>query len=630
MTHPTRVRTGREKQVLLPAGWKRSMTPDEIEAYHEAYHGQHGEAFGTGWLLEGLVVIDCDGPEAVDHWFAEIGVPTPYQVNTPGRGGGRHLYFRLPHPAMGDVLRGIRVPVGEGAVEVKTGWTSMVVVPPSPHPNGGTYEWVDSPLVDVEDAPVLPMEAVTWLRERNEHSRDTSSLTVGDGWDAIPAGNRNNTVTQIAGFLRALGAGPEFISQTLHAVNASDLMETDEAGQKLSRRALDGIVERSMGWEAGTIELLEDDPASAARIPLIPLDDFDLPDPPSWLWHPYIPENRLVLFDGKGGIGKGLAAIWLTHAVITGTDPTTGEVRRPQNALWLTAEDDPREDLGPRLRALGWVPGATPGRVLTPDVALPGASPKFPADIERLAAAVDEHDIGLIVMDPGRAFLGPEEGIRDFNFNNDSHVRPGLQALQRLAHDKRVAVLFIHHWNKDRSGSTEQRATGSASFNDVVRHRITVAEVSDEKVISVTKSNIARKANTVRAYHVEVSDIVAGFEVPFFVLDQALPEYVDLDAWEKAVRNQAGVEMVWGPDDLDTHLRDNGYSPPFRLPSREAIGEFLGISYRAGRELHKAVAIDPRFRIVAGRGGGLIWTAGVDSLEDDAVVRLALKAVSDD
>jgi hypothetical protein len=100
----------------------------------------------------GIIVVDLDGPDALEAWGSLGGHDgDTLTVSTPRTGGGIHLYFEHPgfhvRNSVGALAPGIDIR-GEGG---------FVVAPGSPHRSGGTYELV----VDVPPAP-----APAWLLER--------------------------------------------------------------------------------------------------------------------------------------------------------------------------------------------------------------------------------------------------------------------------------------------------------------------------------------------------------------------------------------------------------------------------------------------------------------------------------
>jgi AAA domain len=82
--------------------------------------------------------------------------------------------------------------------------------------------------------------------------------------------------------------------------------------------------------------------------------------------------------------------------------------------------------------------------------------PNLPEDVHLLEAAVADHQVRLVVIDPLNAFLsGTVDSWKDHG------VRRALAPLARMAEDQRCAVLVIVHLNKQRGGDPLYRIGGS-------------------------------------------------------------------------------------------------------------------------------------------------------------------------
>jgi hypothetical protein len=156
-----------------------------------------GVATPTG---AGRYALDVDDEAAV----SELPGALPPTVVALTGGGGRHLWFahdgRLTN-SPGGLPDGIHFR-GDGG---------YVVLPPSPHPDGGSYEWLTAPY----EHPLAPLPA--WLLEllapsgRNGLARPVE--------DELPQERRNTTLTSLAGSMRRRGMSEEEILIALLAVN---------------------------------------------------------------------------------------------------------------------------------------------------------------------------------------------------------------------------------------------------------------------------------------------------------------------------------------------------------------------------------------------------------------------------
>jgi hypothetical protein len=182
------------KVPLTRNGFKNASTnAQKITAMFNAAPDATGYGIATG-AASGIIVVDVDGPEAVDEAKRQ-GLTSGYVVKT-GRpeGGGFHLYFTL--------LPGTEVKSRDLApnLELKAE-RCYVVGAGSRHPKGAVYRVV-------RDGK--PSPAPEWLTEPPKALRG-QSLTPREGYGTpvvldvagppIPEGQRNTTLTSIAGRL---------------------------------------------------------------------------------------------------------------------------------------------------------------------------------------------------------------------------------------------------------------------------------------------------------------------------------------------------------------------------------------------------------------------------------------------
>jgi hypothetical protein len=125
----------------------------------------------------GLVVIDIDGPDGEKSWakLGLAGVDT-LTVVTGRTQGGRHLYFAHPGGTLSNS------PVGE-KLDTRAD-AGYVVLPPSVHPSGRVYRWVD-PKRRIAPLPLILQNLLT---------------------EKLGEGNRNNQLVSYLGGLRRAGA----------------------------------------------------------------------------------------------------------------------------------------------------------------------------------------------------------------------------------------------------------------------------------------------------------------------------------------------------------------------------------------------------------------------------------------
>lgn len=171
---------------------------------------QRGVALATG-RTSGVWVLDLDGPEGKEA-FADLqrehgDLPKTVVAKT---GGGWHLYWQMPED------RDVRNSASKVAKHVDVrGTGGYVVLPPSPHPDGGQYRWVEGRSPD--DVPVAP--APQWLVDLVAPEEEARPAPAGEIPDEIPEGQRDQTLTSLAGSLRRRGASEQAILAAIGTEN---------------------------------------------------------------------------------------------------------------------------------------------------------------------------------------------------------------------------------------------------------------------------------------------------------------------------------------------------------------------------------------------------------------------------
>jgi hypothetical protein len=181
----------RGKRAFEP-GWSTSP-PKNAEELRRDYRDGYNIGFRTGeWSqLDGwpVVVLDADirsddpmhREAAHEAWCELVGDAKP-TVRTGG--GGAHLYLRCPPKKLLPEQK-IVLKQGPTKVDNKPAWTiellsggHAVTLPPSIHPSGKPYEWVNGCLTHVEAMPESLLRALEAIR-RSGFARTTEA---NDGW----------------------------------------------------------------------------------------------------------------------------------------------------------------------------------------------------------------------------------------------------------------------------------------------------------------------------------------------------------------------------------------------------------------------------------------------------------------
>lgn len=202
----------RDKRPLTNNGYN-GATKDSSSV--EAWWRRHPNAnvgIATGEVSD-IFVLDIDvgtnkdGEETLRRLEAEHG-PLPKTVEAITGSGGRHLFFQYFKGVQNSVSR-----LGNG-LDVRSDG-GHVVAPPSIHPDGGEYRWRE----DHGPEDLAPAAPPPWLVQLARSTR-TAPIRSAPVSATIPAGQRNDALTRLAGVARRYGCDEEEIFALIAAVNA--------------------------------------------------------------------------------------------------------------------------------------------------------------------------------------------------------------------------------------------------------------------------------------------------------------------------------------------------------------------------------------------------------------------------
>jgi len=154
--------------------------------------------------VSNLVVIDVDKPDIPD-WLKRI------ETWTAKTGKGYHFYFKI------DTDQVVKPEKIEDKVELKAEG-SIVILPGSKHPNGSIYKWLRFIKHQKEPAPfssILPV-----LKEKKQKGSFNNLKPLKTLYQGVPEGERNVSLTRIAGSLYADGLTPYEVYQVLQVINS--------------------------------------------------------------------------------------------------------------------------------------------------------------------------------------------------------------------------------------------------------------------------------------------------------------------------------------------------------------------------------------------------------------------------
>jgi hypothetical protein len=192
----------------IPARWEHTIA--STTAAHAAWRPEiapRGIGVPTGGARIGAWVLDVDPATGGLDTLAELERthgPLPETWRGRTGTGGEHYFWRAAddrvHNSASQVWRGLDV----------RGTGGYVVLPPSPHRNGTTYEWIHPPLRGPLADPPDWLLNLALTRPRRAGAGRRGRFT-GEQAKVISAGKRHDALIRFCGLLRSCGLGEDAI-----------------------------------------------------------------------------------------------------------------------------------------------------------------------------------------------------------------------------------------------------------------------------------------------------------------------------------------------------------------------------------------------------------------------------------
>ena len=234
-----------------------------------------------------------------------------------------------------------------------------------------------------------------------------------------------------------------------------------------------------------------------------------------WFWPNRFPRGKLVILDGDPGLSKSMFSL---RVAISGMfDKPFIDGTRPQvtgGVVLLSAEDDLRDTINPRLRAAGAPVGEIP-MVFVPATKRDGTQFSLSDQNDRhdLEEMVKKVNAVLMIIDPLNAYLGEK-----VDSNNDKEIRRVLGPLSEMANRTGCVILSLRHCNKSGGGKAIYRGLGSIGYTAAARAQFFMAEHPEEPgtfVFACAKFNLGPKPDSLK-YKLDFVDVPGiSSPVPF-------------------------------------------------------------------------------------------------------------------
>jgi putative DNA primase/helicase len=244
------------------------------------------------------------------------------------------------------------------------------------------------------------------------------------------------------------------------------------------------------------------DPDRPWRGPLghvVRLDQVDA-EPVQWLSPGRLAAGKITILDGDPGLGKSTLLCEFAARITRGQALPGGEPGAPRDVVILSAEDDLRDTIRPRIDAAGGDSTRVVSLLAVPDGSPFGRPFVIPGHVLLLEALVIRTNAALVILDPLVAYLQ-----RGHNANSDQHVRRAFASLKALGERTGAAIVVVRHLNKSFSANPLYRGGGSIGIIGAARCGLLLAqdpEHPQRRILAATKGNLGRPPAAL-AFHLE-------------------------------------------------------------------------------------------------------------------------------
>jgi 5S rRNA maturation endonuclease (ribonuclease M5) len=194
-----------------------------------------------------------------------------------------------------------------------------------------------------------------------------------------------------------------------------------------------------------------------------------------FLWEPYLPKGKIMLFDADGGVGKTAMLLGVAASFSNGLVPVSLEQGEPIRTLYLHRAEDESEELHTVYLASGGKSDYI-SYYSTHDLL-------FDADgLRRLRATIIRDNIGLVIVDALYYFI---QGIVK-ETADALQVLPVLERLKKVASDTGACIIDVRHTRKGiPNESASAMGMGSVQFRNSHRGCLVARSHPEEKGLVV-------------------------------------------------------------------------------------------------------------------------------------------------
>jgi len=403
--------------------YSATLDPDRIRKWWEQKQYSIGVA-----VPHDIIVVDFDA-NAHEHIrdSSDMELPETWVTVTPGKGGGRHYWYRLPI--------GMKIPPMVKAMEgmdIRTEG-SYVLVPPSGHPDGGVYSWEDAGVVEdmfPKDFPWCPKWVVEACLTAKEDPARKERISLVNMLQGIEPGSRQVGLFRAACSMRARGFEREEAEIILDGIARS----SEGTGYK-KFPDIKKIITRV--WKRYEEQRRKD---SGKMWTLPELLAADLGSVNWFVEDLFAPGLAIVYSDEKVGKSGMMAQVALSLATRQKVWDYFS-VPKARGVLYLDLEQD---TLMGQNRWRKILDGRTPPQNLRVQFEWPRM---FDGGLEQLREALQANpDIEIVVIDIWGRFRPMQDTAGTNAYYQDDEL---LAQMKQVSKEYGCLVVIVHHTNKD-------------------------------------------------------------------------------------------------------------------------------------------------------------------------------------